>query len=845
MNLMRARFLNLMREHRHVLVIVTLLTLVMTLPTILYVFRTDVFWLPVGLDGDALTEIWDTWYGKLFLSGQADRFFSDRIFYPKGVSLVYHPLNLPYIVVVNALQAIMPVSNAFSLAYLLIIFISTLAAYIYLRWLFVDKWIALLGAVVFGFSPHVIGHPNHPNNALIATLPLLIYGFHRGIREDRTKWVIVAGLLTGATSVINIYAYVCAVLSLGLMGCAFAASRWRSKRFWQLVSFLIAAVVVSSLWRIYPMMANSQTLDAALEWRGGGEIRTDLISYFVNHSNPFAGSVVGEVLQPAGYWLSGTSFLGYLPLILIAVGLICNKTRRRMLPWLALCLVFLVLRLGSFPRVNGIGHYDIKLPKHYLTEALPSVFRPFYEADNFQIGALLPLAVLACYGLIALKSWRPNAGRAGFIILLVAVVASEYYIPVKDWRFPKGQFAFLDWFSAKESSQEIRLINLPLGRLNSKVYNLYQSLSGYPHAEGAVSRTPDSAFDYMRGNTLLNAWHGQRPIHCEMVEQDSYRSGLAQLEEDGFSHIVYHHHDIINDWEKIRESFHGIEPAFHNGFTSIYRLRDLGESCPAELSTRHRFTRVVADALRESSLLAKRHGLVLVFPPTDRVNDHFLRFLRHFAEIDRTIVTLSMDEQADINIRSSPARTGDSTVDLEQLEQYGALWVLNDTMESDAEKTEAYQEWFSKRFQFCARFAEYERATIDLYLRADIPCAAMDDSSAIDVRYESGLRLHNASSEINVDNARFFFAWTNETGKVYSYSIQFFDEAGNKALQDDRVIELDLLSVHDLDIKSLPAGAYSVHLIVYDFESRVSQAGTVGADGTRFERELDIARIDV
>ncbi len=830
-----------MREHRHILVIVTLLTLVMTFPTILYVFRTDVFWLPVGGDGDALTEIWDTWYGNLFLSGQADRFFTDRIFYPRGVSLVYHPLNLPYILVVNALQAIMPVSNAFSLAFMLIIFTSTLAAYAYLRWLVADKWIALFGAVVFGFSPHVIGHPNHPNNALVATVPLLIYGFHRGIREDRAKWVIVAGLLTGATSVINIYAFACAVLSLGLMTCAFAASRWRSRRFWRLIALFIAAIVISSVWRIYPMMASAQSLDAALEWRGGGEIRTDLISYFVNHGNPFAGSVASELLQPAGYWLSGTSFLGYLPLVLIAVGLICRKTRRRMLPWLALCLVFLVLRLGSFPRVNGIGYYDIKLPKHFLTEVLPSVFRSFYEADNFQIGALLPLAVLACYGLVALKAWRPKAGRAGFIILLVAVVASEYYIPVQDWIFPRGQFAFLDWLAREDDSQQIRLINLPLGRLNSKVYNLYQSLSAYPHAEGAVSRTPASAFDYMRGNTLLNAWHGQRPIHCDMMDQESYRSGLAQLEADGFSHIVYHQHAIINDWEAIRESFHGIEPAFHNGFTSIYRLSDLGESCPDELSDRHRFTRVVVDALQKSSLLAERHGAVLVFPPTARVNDHFLRFLRYFAETDGNIVTLRMDEEAKISIQSTAAPAGESTLDLEE---YSALWLLNDTLEFDAEQTEAYLGWFSERFRYCARFAEDERTTVDLYLRADISCAAMDESSAINVHYDSGLRLHNASHEINAGTILFFLAWTNPTANVDAFSIQFFDEAGNKALQADHVIRRRLLSVHELDIKPLSPGVYSVQLIVYDFESRASQRGTLGATGERFERELEIARIE-
>ena len=834
--------LNWLRENRHFVVLVTILTLVMTFPTILYVFRTDVFWLPAGQDGDALTEIWDVWYGKLFLSGQADRFFTNRIFYPTGVPLVYHPLNLPYVIAVSALQLVMPVSNAFSLAYMLIIFFSTVAAYVYLRWLIEDKWIALLGAVIFGFSPHVIGHPNHPNNALVATIPLLIYGFHRGIREQRGKWVVAAGLLTGATSVINIYAYVCAVLSIGFMVCAFALYRWRSWGFWRLVAFLVVAVTISSLWRIYPMVASSQSFDAALAWRGGGEIRTDLISYFVNHKNPLLGSVASDILKPAGYWLSATSFLGYLPLLLIAIGLLNRTTRRKMWPWLALGVVFLVLRLGSVPRINGIPYSDIKLPKYFLTELAPSVFRPFYEADNFQIGALLPLAVLACYGLVALKNWRPVAGRASFIIVLVAVVASEFYIPVTDWIFPKEQFAFLDWLAKEDDREEIRLINLPMGRLNSKVYNLYQSLSGYPHAEGAVSRTPDSAFDYIRANFLLNAWYDKRPIHCEMTDEATFLSGIAQLEEDGFSHIVFHHHSLMKDWEAIRESFHGIAPSHSGGFASIYRLSYLRDSCPGEHSTRHRFTEVYAGALKKATILGQRQGLVLVFPPTTRANDHFLRYLRHFEKTDETIVTITSDEQANIGIQSSELPDGGATVDLEQS---NAVWLLNDKQEFKAEQTGAYQAWFTERFKFCARYFEEERATVDLYLRLDMPCTAMNESTAIEVRYDSGLQLHNVSREISAGTIRFFLAWTHDSPSIYGHSIQFLDEAGNKALQFDSLVPRQLLSVYEFDISSLAPGAYSVQLIVYDFETRASQGGALSDAAARFERELEIARIDV
>ena len=160
------RISNTLREHRHFFVVVVLLTLVTTFPTIVYVFKTDVFWHPAGAHRDVYIKIWDVWYGGQFLSGQADRFHTDLLFYPEGTSLVFHPFFIPHIIVVNALNILLPLSNAFSLAYLLIIVISALSAYVYLHWLFKDKWIALLGAVVFGFSPIVVGHGKSSGHCL-------------------------------------------------------------------------------------------------------------------------------------------------------------------------------------------------------------------------------------------------------------------------------------------------------------------------------------------------------------------------------------------------------------------------------------------------------------------------------------------------------------------------------------------------------------------------------------------------------------------------------------------------------------------------------------------------------
>ena len=75
--------------------------------------------------------------------------------------------------------------------------------------------------------------------------------------------------------------------------------------------------------------------------------------------------------------------------------------------------------------------------------------------------------------------------------------------------------------------------------------------------------------------------------------------------------------------------------------------------------------------------------------------------------------------------------------------------------------------------------------------------------------------------------------------------IQFFGEDGRKALQYDNLILRELLAVHELDITPLSAGTYTAKLIVYDFETQISEGGIVIGRNERFERELEIARIEV
>ena len=829
----------LIRRHIHFVVVITVLIVVMTFPTIAYVFNTDEFWIPEKTNRDVLIQFWDIWYGKRVLSGQADRYFTDLVFYPEGISLTRYPLFLPYIIVVNAFQLLLPLSNAFSLAYLLIIFSAALSAYLYLYWLLDERWLALFGAVIFGFCPQVIGFPAWPTIAWIAPVPLIVYCAHRGIAEKRTKLVILAGLLAGLTTTVIMYLFVCVAITLGLLVAGFAVSRWRDRVFWRHILLLVLILVLSSAWRLVPMLRELPAPDSEPVPVSNKFYSGDLISFFVNSKHPLLGSLVTAVLQtPDDAPLNKKSYLGLLPLGLIVIGLGSKGTRRKMLPWLALLSVFLVLSLGSALRINGTMFESIKLPKYFLDRLLPFVFASFSRLNFFMTGAWLPLAVLACYGAMSLRERYPAAAKPGFILLLIAIVAFEYFNPIDESVAPtwsknvaEERLAYVGWLANDENVNAI--VNVPFGYNNARIYSFHQTLYDHPQVEGAVSRKPDDAYDYIKSNDLLRAWYSNRPIHCQMTNPADYLANLAQLRDDGFSHVIYHR-GLIGS-EEIALSFDGIHASYSDESVSIFSLAGLRDSCPAEIDVAQRFTMAFSDALSKSAVLQGRHGSIVVFPPTTEAGDHLTRFLRYFADFEESIYIVSGDEGAAINIQSANLGIVDPAQDLERR---NAVWVLNPALDIAAVPSEAGRDWLTDQYRFCERFHQERLSAIDLYLKLDIPCSAVDETNALDVEYDSGVKLHNASYEIVSELVRFYFVWTNAIEDHSGLSLQLFDESNQKVLQYDQLVSRQLLEAHEIDISSLSKGVYEIKLIVYDFETQKSTGGTLAETNERIEREL-------
>ena len=461
---MRGGLSRLIRRYWHFFVFAPLLIIVMTGPLVDVILDVATPRLPVE-SGDTYMKFWDAWYGTRMLAGQADFYFTDLLFHPLGLSLDFHNFSLPHMLVFGGLQAILPPVNAFALTHVLIMLANTAAAYLLTFHLFHDKWTALFGAVMFGLSPYVLQRPQHVEVIFVAVIPLAVYGFHRGVVERNWRWLGGVGALVGATVFVGMYNFVCLLLTLGITGLYLARNRWREGAFWRGIALFGVVVAAIGMLRVYPMIADSGRLNQALEKVVREYHTADLLDFFVNRGQALSDLLFLPHWAEAMHFVGDDAYLGYLPLLLIGFGLLRARKRVPMLPWLAALLFFVFLRLGDALEVGDQVHTDILLPRYWLADTFPWLFKAFWDTDHFQIGALLPLAILSCYGLDQIRrALSPRVWPAVAVILLLLACAERYQVPRVWWEDLTDQLDWIDWLAQEDSPEATALINLPMGR---------------------------------------------------------------------------------------------------------------------------------------------------------------------------------------------------------------------------------------------------------------------------------------------------------------------------------------------------------------------------------------------
>ncbi len=823
------------REHWRFLIGFPILLIVMTWPTIIYVFDGGVFWLPTS-NKDLWMKFWDAWRLPFIIADSGNYLFTEGLFHPEGLSLVYHNFSFPHMIVFAALQKLMPASNAFNLSFLLIVGANGGAAYLFLLRLFRDLWLGFAGAVIFALSPFVLSQPHHPDVMLIAVAPLSLYCLDRGLLEGRWLPTALSAFIIAATLFIGMYIYVCLVFTVGLFLLNYARQRWSSPAFWRRVILLALIVGSFSFLRVYPLIESSAAFDEALDKRSGGEQGNELLASFVNSKHPLVPSDLREGLQQNRQTSSDRAYLGYIPLLLIAYGLLRGRGRRRMAPWLFLLLLFFTLRLGSNLVIFGQRYDHIVLPKHFLDQLLPFLFESFWDTSLYQIGLALPLVALACYGLkTALNSISPRH-RATLVLSVLILTAFEYYLPLRPLIIGPDQTDFLNWLKSERDQDQIRLVHLPMGRHESKLYGYYQSLSGYPHVEGLASRTPPSAYDYINRHLILRHWRRDRPIVCLPASRAQYLAALDKLQADGFTHVVLHANLRS---ASLAPSFHSLQPAYEDRYLRIYRLEQLRESCATASITAPAPFAHIEDLALSSAISADQGMSILSFHPAESLDDASLRYLSSVFLYWKSFAHVYQRDGEWILQSLEANHSGLSQF----LENQQLILSLYNPSQLPADEWRPLGEALTQDFQACHTVIETAELVAVYYLRKGYDCALLSSPAPFAVQYDNGVRLANLQLASSGEGLDIQAWWTSLPDDAHGVSIQLFDQAGEKVAGSDFTIRHESLSRHQLDLSSLLPGDYNVKMILYHYETRVSVPGTMTSAQARFERELDLGLI--
>ena len=241
--------------------------------------------------------------------------------------------------------------------------------------------------------------------------------------------------------------------------------------------------------------------------------------------------------------------------------------------------------------------------------------------------------------------------------------------------------------------------------------------------------------------------------------------------------------------------------------------------------------------------LPSRNALILSFHPDTMVDSYkVLAYYRWVLSDWAHVAHITTDASGSILIQSglSTYATLDAIV-----HNSNSIWAIHNPQQTDLSSLEVYRNWFTQHFQMCRRFIDTERSVVEYYLKIPIPCSLVADRRGLEIVYENGAWLGSAELARTSDQLDVYLWWLHSEEAVYAYSLQLFDERKEKVRQLDAVISGDPIDAHSLDVSSLPAGAYSLDLIVYDRQSGDSQSGKIVGENRSFERAVELAKFEV
>jgi hypothetical protein len=524
-----------------------------------------------GGSHDTLVHYWNGWWAQQSLKAGHSPYYSPNLYYPQGMSLVYHNFAWFSILTWSVLEPFAGGFIAYNLSILINLTLCGLTAFLLAYELTDNKVAAFVSGLIYQSWPFRLYQLDHPNLISTQWIPLFLMFLMRTFK--RRKWY--DGVLTGVFLVLTGYTRWQQLIPATIVGSIYFLSvlprqhtKWRR---WLPSLLLGVLVVVMALAPPFLMLMRQQRTAPAEVVQEDEEVsmQTDLLAYVTpSRDHPVLGPLTESAYEQ--YYPERSdprrfpAYIGMVPLIFALWGIWAS--RRGGIPWIAMALVLMMLALGPVLRFNGQTYANVPMP--YDLASRLYIVRLLRVPDRFNMFLALPVAMLAAYGLTDLGfylqgriRWTKPAvmGLLGFIILF------EYLQVPTPVREPhQSQF----YHQLKNEPDDFAVLNLPISALASKRYMFAQITHQHPIVQGKTPRFPEGTFSYIETHPWLQAvrqYSTMPPLHGDITRQ------LGTLAQNGIQYVILHK-DIPNPLLRMSHWRHYflIQPRFEDENIVVY-----------------------------------------------------------------------------------------------------------------------------------------------------------------------------------------------------------------------------------------------------------------------------------
>jgi hypothetical protein len=505
----------------------------------------------IGRGTDAFVHLWlFHWIEDTLREGSVS-FFTDRLFYPTGVSLLNQTiawLNAALWLLVKPLVGAIP---AYSLLVLGLMVFNGFALFLFVHDLTHIWEASVVAGTVALLWPALLDHSFQVSLLPIGFVVMALRSLRRLLDQGRASDMAKLGIWLGLIGMLRFQMLIFGAFLWGFYAIVRLA-RMDFQAVWQRVRLIGGSGGIGAL------LSAPFTLPYLLyhfRVRGPGDLVppfsnghiSDLVYYFLpRRAHLILARVTETVIRLYDLKLDpNCPALGWVTLGLVLIAWVYYVRRVRL--WGALAGLLLILALGPRPHILGavidVGPYA----RAYEAFLIPVLREP----SRFDMFLAIPMGIMAGWGmkgvldLLQDRTFTWLSVVIGVVLILLdSVVWPHYHLPLE---VPSWHASLVD------DPEAYGLLEIPMSRQESEWYMMYQLTHDKPLVYGHVSRVPEGAYAFVDAVPLL--------AHLEYEDSSAPPSGdfnlaasLDRLNDAGVRYVVIHRDFMpagkVREWQR-------------------------------------------------------------------------------------------------------------------------------------------------------------------------------------------------------------------------------------------------------------------------------------------------------